>query len=261
MQSKVTHHFDMEIHGTLRRPVALVIGTWDPFLPNHEELLHRLKEYADANDVDSAVVMLDPPPAKFLPGKWRWPYFDDTSVRVARLLQCGVSAVIHAQFRSEHLLLGAAEIFDALLSATPIAEAWIGAHQSLGRGSGGDFERIAALGQEHGFRVTRLRASDTPNDHSYQARTFLSEGMIQSAHAVVGHAPTFSRPAGKTPVLVAWPAGEYQVVPLSKIDAPLHGTPIPVTLREVEPGFSNFDWICPESPYLAFIAGPNGVRP
>jgi FAD synthase len=228
----VQQHFDMEIHGTLCRPAILMVGTWDPFLPYHEALLHHMSDHARTNGYDAAVVMLDPPPAKFLPGKWCWPYFDDVAVRVARLQGCGVS-VIHAQFEREHLLLGAAEIFDALLTVTAIAEVWIGARQSLGRGHSGDYQKIESLGNQYGFKVTRLPALDTTHDQCFQARTFLLEGKVESARAIVGHAPTFARPVRAEPITLAWPAGAYQVVSLPSIDAPLHGSPISVTLQEV----------------------------
>ncbi len=248
-------HFKINLHGMLTRPTALMIGSWDPFLPSHEKILCDMRQYADRNDFDTAVVLLNPPPASYLPGNEGWPLYDDMVVRLHKLLRCGVSGVIEVEFERQHLQLGAADICDTLESVTSIADMWIGPRQTLGRGSQGNYEQLLMLGKARGFNVTRLSEPYESKDLSGQVRSLIRRGRIHQAHGLVGRAPTLACPMDSMQHIVTWPSGTYHAFPLPCIDSPLATDTVAVMLHATDAGVSQFEWPCPASPYLAFVAG------
>ena len=208
------------LHGAVSRPVALVIGTWDPFSDDTERSLRELARDADRRGLDLAAVMFDPAPATFLFEEPWYPFYNDRYARLELLRASGVTATVVVDFEPEDIKGSAHNLFDLVGDALRIRELYLGPGQSLGRGDRGSRRTINRIGRERGFRVvTWQREGEGVWDA--EVRQALHRGAVSEAVRLHGRPPLLSargaahRAEAGTPW--TWPCGAYDAV---EVEAP-----------------------------------------
>ncbi|MBI2762125.1 MAG: hypothetical protein HYX51_11950 [Chloroflexi bacterium] len=249
------------LYGEIDRPVVAVIGVWDPFLPRHEQLCTELAAAARERSLASVAIMLHPNPPALLTSDEAFPVYDDVHARVWRLHARGIDAVLKVQMTRADVDFGAAELFDAVLAAVPLAELWLGQKQSLGRGRAGSHQVIAELAGQHGVKLCMMPPPPAEaHGAGYQALKLLTDGRLAEAIVHVGHPPIWRRP--KSGVLrLPWRPGRYRAVPLDHPDALPSGPEITLTLARRAHRRPAMRWPDRQTRYLAFVAGSADEAP
>ncbi|MGH2589057.1 MAG: hypothetical protein ACRDJE_29385 [Dehalococcoidia bacterium] len=244
------------LYGRLNAPAVTIVGTWDPFLPNHQELCEALVRDAHARGLAAAAILLHPSPKRFLFGAEHAPVYDDIHARIWRMHQCGIDAVLKLRMFNRDIDLGAVEFFDVVTRALEVDELWLGARQSLGRWTAGSQLTITEQAQRHAIRLRIL--PDPPKDPRPPRRSverLLASGQIAEAIDEVGHPPIWRRPRSGR-LHLAWQPGVYETAPLSDLGAPLSGARLRVTLA-ADKTVPVLDWPDADARFLAFVSGPS----
>jgi len=241
-------------YGRVTQPVVAVVGLWDPLLADHRDLFQQLCAHARERALAASVVVIDPDPVKLLHGAAQVPVYDDLATRLELLRACRLDAILRLRFAKKDLVAGAAEFFTALQGPVQLQELWLGARQTLGSGASGSFQTILDCAAQHHTQITRLP------DVALKAagrtiRGLLLSGRVAEARALVGRPPGRRRPRGAR-LRFAWPAGTYQVAPLSAPTAPLAGPPFTLQLEPDAAGLCRATWPDRRIKYLVFLSGP-----
>jgi FAD synthase len=242
------------VYGKIVGPAIAVVGVWDPLLQAHQELFEQVCCQARRNGLTSLVIVIDPDPALVMRGAGKWPVYDDVQTRIQRLFTVGIDAVLHLRFVQDDLNAGVAEFFTLVAVHATLAELWLGAHQTIGRGPNGSQQAIVEAAERRGIQVQRLplvRLMPPP----YDIRQSLAAGRVAEVVSLVGRPPVRSRPRSDLRRL-AWRPGQYQAVPLPGLTAAASASPIEIELVERPRGLPVFQWPDRGIKYLAFVSGP-----
>jgi FAD synthetase len=237
--------------GTSTGPVAAVVGTWEPFLPEHRRLLEQLCTGARDRGLSPVAIMLDPPPALFLHGARAWPLYDDTATRLELIQKCPLDGVLLVRFARRDVDAAAEEFFDAVCAHFELRELWLGRHQSFGRGPKGNQEAIARIAERRHFGVRVLDPLPLPAPP--RVRALLSSGRLTEAIRLVGRVPSRRRPRGDC-VHLDWAQGRYAAVPATA-GGGTHSA-ITVEISASSRGGHVLRWPGREIVSLAFVEGP-----
>lgn len=242
------------VHGHISGPVVAVVGSYDPFLPEHRQLMEQLGCYAHQHSLSAVAIVLDPAPPLHLYGPSEWPVYEDVNVRIHRMLRCGLDGVLRIRFFKKDLNATAADFFALAGSYFRIEELWLGGRQTLGVGPGGSQRTIAELAEQQGIRLDYLSRPGHSTSR-LSIHHFLMTGCISEASNAIGHPPVRSRPkSGK--LRLAWSPGCYRVVPLDRLDAAVTGPALELTLTPEATGLPGLQWPDRRIKYLAFVSGP-----
>jgi FAD synthase len=241
------------LYGRVDRPVAAIVGVWDPFMPEHRELCTTLAATARERSLSLVAIMLHPNPAALARRITDFPIYEDVQVRAWRLRSCGVDAVLALRMTRADADRGAEPFLDAVLARVPLAELWLGRGQTLGRGERGTPQTIAALAADRAVGTYLLPSA--PHDLArsrYQALEQLGRGDLGGAIEQVGYPPVWKRP--KSGVLsLPWPAGRYRAELLDHPGAAAQGRSVTVRLAMAAGHRTKLTWPDGATPYLAFI--------
>jgi hypothetical protein len=242
------------LYGEVRRPAAIVVGTWDPLLPDHLELFARLSHAAHRESLDFVAVMLDPAPPLLRWGAASWAVYDGASTRQHLIRESGSNAVLRIRFSKRDLDATAAQFLTFVGSQLKFTELYLGDGQILGNGSDGTESAIAHYVAEHGLRLRRLLpAGLTPTIG--RVRAFLALGRLRSASALVGRPPTWARPPAGV-LRLAWRPGTYRAVPIVQPNGEPRADPVEIELTAQAHGLPQMRWPPLPANYVAFTAGP-----
>jgi hypothetical protein len=240
------------LFGRPTRPAVAVVGGWDPPLEAHEALLRELAAYGRSHDLSSLAILIDPPPAWYIYGPAQCQVYHDVRTRVHLLRACGIDGVMILHFTKQDFDAGVAELFETLKARVALAELWLGAGQSLGRGPKGNHRAIADQA-----RLLDIKLSVMPDIRmdTLRVRLALEAGRLQEASTLVGRPPTRARPSSGE-LRFAWAPGRYLAKPLRDLWSGGGPGVIEIELTRGRRGLSYCRWPDPSVPYYAFIAGP-----
>jgi len=248
------------LHGTIDRPAVAAVGVWDPYRPAYEDLFGALRARGRERRLSSLAILLDPNPFMFLAGADVCPVYDDVRARIDLMLG-SVDGVLRLRFARRDVDGGAAEFFEAVSGQVAVAELWLGARQSLGRGAAGCGETIAAMASRY---RTDLRILPEPPRSTKAAKWsvqyLLRAGRLAEAIAEVGRPPVWRRPRSGR-LHLAWRPGVYVAVPLERAGAAVSAERLRLQLSDDGPGLPSLVWPDPRIRYLAFISGPGDTTP
>jgi hypothetical protein len=217
-------------------------------------MLERLRNRARDTSHSSLLVLLDPNPVMFLHGAEHWPTYDDPTVSVRLILAAGIDGVLRVRFRKQDLEAGAADLLAVVFEHVRIAELWLGATQTLGRGDRGSEEGVSNLVEQHHIRLVRM--SGSAPGLGWDLRRLLASGCLHPVIEFVGRPPLWSRPRSGR-VRLNWCAGVYKTVAVEDPTSRCEGCPVDIRLEPEGDGGSSFRWPDLRVKYLAFVAGPN----
>jgi hypothetical protein len=240
------------LFGRLSRPAVAVVGGWDPPLETHEALMRDLAGYGRSNDLSSLAILIDPPPAWYIYGPAQCQIYHDVRTRVHLLRACGIDGVMILHFTRQDFDAGVAEFFEALKARVALAELWLGAGQSLGRGPKGNHRAVADQARLLGID---LRVMPEIRMDTLRVRLALEAGRLQEACTLVGRPPLRARPSSGL-LRFAWAPGRYRAMALRDPWSGGGSGVVEIELTRGRRGLSYCRWPDPAMPYYAFIAGP-----
>ena len=143
----------VRITGTVPPSSAVIVGAWDPVLPPVEKRVRLLaKRCRRTTGIELVPILLDPSPASILNPGWH-PRFECAESRVARLLECGVPAVIRVALSKKDLEQGIRFFLDLLAAHTEVKAIFLARNQSLGGPTKGDPKTIASTCRQAGIDI------------------------------------------------------------------------------------------------------------
>jgi FAD synthase len=233
-------------------PVAAVIGAWDPIMPAHHKLFEQLCTEAQSQFLASCAILLDPHPATFLRPVSQWPAFDDVHTKTKLLTSSGIECILVVNFSAADLTAGALDLFELVATSVVLAELWLGETQSLGSGPGGSIETIDRLARERDIRLRRLPSTNGAALGS-SVRTYLSEGRLRDASAVVGRMPVRHQSSSYR-LETSWRQGHYHAMGICEgviVEESRY-----IQMVSDPDGQTGFQWPAPEIERVVFLNGP-----
>ncbi len=178
-----------EIKSSTRRnwdPCVLTIGNFDGVHLGHEELLRRVKQYADENHLSAAAMTFDPHPAKLVaPG--RAPrLLSSLDERRHLMAEQGIEQLLILPFDRKISQLSPSDfVKQVLVEGLNVRHIIVGEDFRFGHQQQGDTELLIRMGRTYGFTVEAIRKVDLHHHHisSTGIREHLREGRVsQAAH-------------------------------------------------------------------------------
>ena len=165
----------------------LTIGVFDGVHLGHQDIIHRLTAGAHANGAPAVVLTFFPHPALVLSGtepKW----LTTPDERAELLAGLGVDVVITHPFDKSIAALGPAEFMARVNQHLGLHKLLVGYDFALGRNRAGNIARLSEIGQELGYTVDPLDATQQGGQiiSSTLIRQQLTEGRVREAAARLG---------------------------------------------------------------------------
>ncbi|WP_372463047.1 hypothetical protein [Pseudonocardia kujensis] len=252
---------EISAQGDIPRANVALIGQWDPISTTHQALFRNEVAAAARTGRGVVVLTLDPAPAAHVFGFRARPPLDDVAARMRIQRGCGVAVrATVALTEAESARSGAAEMLGELRARFPIDELVLGARQTLGVGSRGDFAAVLEAAWSHRLAVRRL--DPTVNRlRTSDARRAVASGRVAEAVAVLGRELCWARPHDGR-VRLPWPAGLYKAVGLIAPGAGARriGDEIQIMLRD-DGDVSSFAWPDDALSWIGFHSGPMDDKP
>jgi riboflavin kinase / FMN adenylyltransferase len=170
-------------------PVALTIGNFDGVHLGHQTLLAQLAEKAHALGVPAAVMTFEPHPREFFMHERRPTRLTSLREKLELFRRAGVDRVYVCRFNARFAALGAQAFIDELLvRGLAVRHLIIGDDFRFGRGREGDFERLRAAGELHGFSVASMYTVEIGGERasSSAVREALEQGDLARAERLLG---------------------------------------------------------------------------
>ena len=176
------------------RPTVLTIGKFDGIHRGHRHVLEAVAARAHANDWQSAVIILWPPPPEVLRPGAQIPRLSTLAEREAAIAASGIDLLILWPFTLELSRLTPRDFMQVLRDRLDLRVLVIGSDFALGHRRSGTPDVLRELGKELGFDVE----VSPPYVHEGQAvsssriRGHLSAGDPAQAARLLGRWPTLT---------------------------------------------------------------------
>src|SRR5262245_22434344 len=215
---------DAQLFGSVGKPAAIVVSSWDPLVPPARAFLSELVTYTRAHDQSAVAIVLDPAPQRYLRGPSKWPVYMSFRARLHWLFGQGLDGVVRIDFQEPDLKRGVYDLLDVVRAQIPVAEIWMRPNQTFGRVAAGSRMAVAMYAKRHALT---WKSASTPDTRviANTVHHHLWRGQVTEAEAVVGLPPMWSRPESGL-FEVAWPAGRYHAAPATRETAGRWGEPV-----------------------------------
>jgi FAD synthase len=107
---------------TVRTPAVAVVGTWDPVVDAHRELFQRLASRGKRIKCVPVVIVLFPPPTRFLNPDGLCLEYTDIKSRVALIQECARVKVLAIRFQRQDLDSSCRAFFDLVRTRVSLRE-------------------------------------------------------------------------------------------------------------------------------------------
>ena len=238
--------------GASDKPALTIVGTWDPFMPYHGDLIRRLAGYSKQVGLSLAPTILIPTSGGAIGDSIS---YHDVEARIAFHSNCGADRVLLVEFTQDDLNKSAYEFVAVLTQEVNLSELWLGVNQTLGPSAKGTIDVIRECGNKYRFLVKTLpEVANRLNRLLFQGA--MLGGNIQRARELVGSFPILHRPESLVLQRRYWARGLYAAVSLqSPLDEPL-GQRITFTLHDIGLDRVSAMWPQHDSDWLAIVSGP-----
>lgn len=191
--------------------LAVMIGTFDPLLPEHHQALRELCVYAQGTKLCPAIVILDPSPARYISFVNRPTTYHCLQTRAELIKEIGINDIFKFQFEESYIDEDAFFFLNSICSKLPIKELWLGKTQTLGSGPRGSLPAIEHFCQTAKIGLQILEDSDSVKQRKGLIKNSLSKGQIQIVRDYVGKMPEFHR-CCEDVVETNWLQGKYRAI-------------------------------------------------
>lgn len=187
----INHHPSSTIHyPSLGTRFAATIGFFDGVHRGHQYLIRRLKEEAEAMDMQSMVITFDHHPREVLGSNYQPRMLSTLDEKLDRLRLTGVDRCEVLSFTRELATLTAREfMWQVLKERLNVARLYIGYDNRFGHNREEGFDDYVCYGREMGIEVVLNDAfqMNKVNISSSVVRSFVSEGEIELANQCLGY--------------------------------------------------------------------------
>lgn len=182
----------------LRSP-ALAIGNFDGIHLGHQELLRKATGIALETGGDPVAFTFDPHPVKILTPEKYLPLITPTEMKIKRMEEMGIVAVVCAEFNLEFANLHPRSfVKEILVDRIGVKDLIVGFNYAFGKGKQGGIEFLKIMGEEFGFRlhvVDPVKIGGVVVSSS-KVREAIWEGKVKMASTLLG------RPYGMEGIVV-----------------------------------------------------------
>ena len=179
------------------RDSALTIGNFDGVHLGHQHLIRHIIERARERGLAAGVVTLYPDPVRVLRPSEPMQYLTSLEERLELLRGLGLDIVVPLSFTSELAELSPAAFISVLSDELKLRLLIMGPDNTFGRNREATPQRIADLGQGHGFDVEVMPQPLSSEDSPVSAtsiRAALASGDIDSVSRQLGRAYSLRGP-------------------------------------------------------------------
>lgn len=182
---------DIDIH-EIGKPLAIALGNFDGVHRGHQQLLTRLKGFAQARDLETVVFTFYPHPLALLKPDYNPKLILSVEDKLEMLAELGVETVILAPFDWQLAKMTAQEfVTNVLVDKLQVEGVFVGYNYTFGTGGAGNPETLSALANHHGFHldVTDPVEVDGRVVSSSLIRKCIGNGWIRQAAQLLGYQP------------------------------------------------------------------------
>jgi riboflavin kinase/FMN adenylyltransferase len=166
---------------------AATIGFFDGVHRGHRCLIEQLKTIASERRLDTLIVTMKQHPRAVIQSEYV-PHLLTTAEEKVRLLEeTGVTRIDIIPFDKDTASLTALEFMERVLKPKGVSILLMGYDHRFGHGEAA-FEDYVRWGQQCGIEVVRAHELEGQHVSSTAIRTLLSQGRVEEAAALLGHA-------------------------------------------------------------------------
>lgn len=165
------------------------IGSFDGVHRGHQQILRRVVERAQRDNIASVVIVFEPQPHEFFARTATRPRLMRLREKVNALLAAGVTTVVCLRFNHGFRSLTAdAFIEQVLVQGLHVKHLEIGDDFRFGCDRRGDFEHLVSAGARHGFSVANSATFAHAGERvsSTRIRSLLEQNQLAAAERLLG---------------------------------------------------------------------------
>ncbi|MCD8523300.1 MAG: bifunctional riboflavin kinase/FAD synthetase [Saccharospirillaceae bacterium] len=169
---------------------AVTIGNFDGLHLGHQGILRALKRVAHEHSVPTLVMLFEPQPREFFAPQAAPARLANLREKLQDLASQGVDYVLCLPFNQTLRSMPAdAFIRDILISALGVKHLIVGDDFRFGCDRSGDYQALAAAGQQHGFRVQDTSTFEVDGERvsSTRVRSELAANNLARVAHLLGH--------------------------------------------------------------------------
>lgn len=176
-------------------PYAVTIGRFDGVHLGHQHLIAQTIAHARAHGLRALAISFEPHPEQLFRPDEPVQRLTTPAQKEELLAASGVDAVAILPFTHDFSRQTAEEFIARLVATTALRALWIGADFALGYRRGGTPERLAELGEQHGYSthsMARIRLHGTEMISATNIRRHIVEGNVGLAAKLLGRPYTLT---------------------------------------------------------------------
>ncbi len=196
------------VYGVISKPVVVLVGGWDPLIPDYHSLIKTANKYCASANYDLLLVMLDPLPSNFLFNRVS-PIYDCVNIRIKLMQHICSGAVCKVTMNKTITDAGVQYFLPTLHKKFNIAELWLKARQTLGSGPENSIRDIQRLCQKLSIKFKTMPFDNLLYTKAETVVSHLRNGQIVQASTLVKRMPLWER-NGNEQIAVGWQTGRYE---------------------------------------------------
>jgi riboflavin kinase/FMN adenylyltransferase len=175
----------------LQQDTVLTIGSFDGLHRGHQHLIGQVLRQAHRTNLSAGLITFYPHPAAVLAPHNAPPNLTSLGEKIALLEKLGLDLVAILPFNRRVAETSARDFMAAIQRHLRLKELWIGSGFALGRNREGTLPVLQRLGQEMGFKVTRVEPLMQGGEviSSTRIRRHLAAGQVRQAASLLGRYP------------------------------------------------------------------------
>lgn len=178
------------INNSEKKPKVLSLGMFDGVHLGHISIVNQLKNIAQKNNLESAVLTFWPHPRKVFNPNDELKLLNTLDEKIKLMEQAGLDLVIIQEFNEDFRSLSGEDfIREILAKKLNVKHIIIGHDHVFGKNKSGNFDLLQRLSAELGYKVNQLEAikEGEVNISSTKIRTCLGNGNVLSANKMLGY--------------------------------------------------------------------------
>ncbi|MEJ5263052.1 MAG: bifunctional riboflavin kinase/FAD synthetase [Ignavibacterium sp.] len=177
------------------KQTVLTLGTFDGIHLGHQQIIKRVIECSEENNLRNIVITFHPHPRKIINPEMQLKILTTTEEQINILENLGVQNLFIINFTKEFSQLTPDEfIKNYLVDKIGISRIVIGYDHHFGKGRGGDVEFLKTSGKKYDFEILQIQPFIIDNEpvSSTKIRNALESGEIKRANKMLGRTYSFS---------------------------------------------------------------------
>ncbi len=174
---------------------VLTLGTFDGIHLGHQEIIKRVIETSETENLRNLVITFHPHPRKVINPEMNLKLLTTSVEQIKIFEQLGVKNLFIINFTKEFSQLTPNEfIKNFLVEKIGLRKIVIGYDHHFGKGRGGDVEFLNSCADKYGFEVSQIQQFLVDNEpvSSTKIRAAIESGDIQRANKMLGRTYSFS---------------------------------------------------------------------